>query len=130
MKFLTLALMSLALFVGGCTKKTQPVVCSAAKSVSSLVASQIVTQLSCKNLDAVKADLDAQLEKLNICEKAESARSAISAQSAIGDLVCKPVVDALVAGALAQVPAAWECSGGKVTEDVKASILAACTKAL
>jgi len=130
MKFLTLALMSLALFVGGCTKKTQPVVCSAAKSVSSLVASQIVTQLSCKNLDAVKADLDKQLENLNICEKAESARAALTAQGALGAIVCAPVVEALAAGALSQIPATWECGGGKVTEDIKASILAACIKAL
>lgn len=134
-------LVSIALAVGlsGCSwfQKNQ-VLCDLGKSVSSLVAAQVATQLTCKNLDAVKADLDAQIAKIKIsgtgiCEMPAPAPQpvgAISAQGAIGDVICGPVVDSLAAGLLVQIPAAWGCTGGPLTDTIKLQLLTACKKAI
>lgn len=118
------------LFAVGCTS-TKTVVCDLSKSVSSLVAAQISTQLTCKNLDAVKASIDAELAKTKLCDATPVAAAAlVKPQSVIGDAVCGPVIDGLTAGVLTQVPASWGCAGGPLTDSVKAQLLAACQKAI
>lgn len=130
MRFLVVFLLSFVMF--GCTQ-AKPVVCDLSKSVSSLVAAQISTQLTCKNLDAVKASIDAQLVKLKLCDQpapAIIAKGAISTQSAIGSAICGPVVEALSAGVLSTLPGEWGCTGGPITDPLKAQLLAACIKAI
>jgi len=126
MRFLMMFVLALAFT--GCTK-TQT--CDLGKTATSLVAAQISTSLECKNLDAVKADIEKKLVDLKICEaKPEATAQTMAAKSAIGDVICKPVIDGLTAGLIGQIPKAWECSGGSVTEDLKLKLLEACNKAL
>lgn len=112
-----------------CTK-TQ--VCDSAKTVAGVVASQAAVQLDCKNVDVIRADIDKKLVDLKICELTATPPVAgtISVKSAIGDVVCKPLVEGLVGGALTQVPATWGCAGGPVTDVVKTKLIEACQKAL
>ncbi len=138
MKFLVSALVLLSFT--GCTK-SNTAVCTVATTMSSLVSAQIALQLTCSNLSAVQASVDAQLVSLKVCEAASTAVSPVMAQqsgipiarpmSVIGSALCPPVIDALATGAFAQIPAAWGCStGGALTQTVKAQILAACIKAI
>lgn len=115
----------------GC--KTEPVGCTLEKSATSLLAATITTQLSCKNLDAVKTDVQAQLVKLNLCVQptpTATPAAGITTQGALGDLVCKPVVDGLMSGVLGQIPTSWECSGGAVGDAARQLLMAECKKAL
>lgn len=110
-----------ALFLGACTSQKSPV-CSVAKVVASHVTDEVAIQLNCSNKDAIKADVDAQLARLKICEKPE-------AQSVFAGLVCTPLVDGLLGGAVQKIPAAWGCSGGPLVEDLKVKLIDACKKA-
>ncbi len=137
MKFLIAALVLLSFT--GCTKPS-PVGCAVATTISSLVSAQIATQLTCSNLSAIQATVDAQLVTLKICDAAAAAVAPIMApsgmpvakpMSTVGAIICAPVIDALANGAVAQIPAAWGCTtGGILTETIKAQILAACIKAI
>lgn len=123
-----------AFLTTGCTK-SNPVVCDVSKSVSSLVAAQISSQLTCKNLDAVKASLDKQLEAIKVCEKAEAAAQpapgTVSTQGVVGNAICGPVIEAVVALGASQLPAEWQCSGsGPITDSLKLQLIAACQKAI
>lgn len=113
-------------FATACTKDQ---ICDKAKSAAVLVAGEVATQLSCKNASAIQADMEALLVKAKLCEAA--AAPSISALGPIGDIICKPVIDALVAGLVTQIPAKYECSGdGKLTDELKAKLVAACAKAI
>ncbi len=119
----------------GCTKTPPPIACDLSKAVSSLVSAQVVTQLTCKNFEAVKATIDAKLVEIKVCEAAVAAQAApakavVGTMSSVGDVVCAPVIAALSAGALAQIPAEWGCTGGPLTDSLKAQLLAACIKAI
>lgn len=122
MKFLISGLMALALT--GCTLFSSAV-CDVQKAVTSVAASTVASQLSCKNLDAVKASIDKEVAKLNLCKAPESEQKA-----ALGDVICGPLVEALGAGVLSALPSDWECSGGVPMAEVKAKLLDACKKAL
>ena len=113
-----LIIVTLLAFVG-CTKTP---VCDAGKAVSGVVSAQIAVQLECKNVDAIKAYIDGQLSKANICGPA--------ATGVIGDVVCGPFVDGLLSGALAQVPSDWQCTGGPAKDVLKTKLLDACKKAI
>lgn len=105
--------------------------CEVSKGVSSLVAANIASLLTCKNVDAISAALDAELAKTKICEaSAQKSLAVVETQSAIGLIICEPVINALSTGVLAQLPASWECSGGPLTDGVRAKLLEACQKAL
>ncbi len=119
-----LAMLLLVFTFIGCTSKST---CDFGKSVTGLVAAQLTTTLACKNLDAVKADIDKRLVDLKICEKAPST---MQVKSAVGDVICKPLIDGLIGGLVGQIPSAWECTGGQVGEDLKAKLVEACSKAL
>lgn len=116
----------------GCTKdEAKVVLCDTGKTAAGFVSTTIAVQLECKNQDAIRADVEAKLVDLKICEAPKPApEGKVGIQSAIGDVICKPVIDGLVAGLLTQIPSKWECSGGKVTDDLKLKLLAACSKAL
>lgn len=103
-----------------CTDKSPA--CAVAKTISSHVASEIKTQLACTNGDAILADIEAQVAKLRVCE--------VKSQSIIGDVVCAPLVDGLLTGALTKVPAAWGCAGGPLKDGLKEQLLAACKKSI
>lgn len=126
------AILTVCLFTFvGCTKQqAKDVLCDTGKTASGLLSAQIAVQLDCKNVDAIRADIEKQLVSLKICEAPKPAANLMSAKSAIGEAICKPVIDALAAGALTQIPAGWECKGGQVTDDLKLKLYAACTKAL
>ncbi len=144
-----LASLVILLSINGCSyfQKAQPVVCDVSKAVSSLLAAQVATQLTCVNLDVVSADISAKVGAIQIggqpiCSAVattqaafkvglvDKAGKAITQQSAIGDVICGPIIDALASGALAQIPTTWGCSGGPLTDTIKAQLLAACQKAI
>jgi hypothetical protein len=107
----------------GCTKdKAKDVLCSTGKAAASLIAAQVAVQLDCKNVGAIQTELESKLVDLKICSPTPA--------GAVGEVVCKPIIDALLAGVLTQVPASWECSGGQLGEDAKAKLLESCLKAL
>lgn len=135
MKFF-MVLAALVLSVG-CTKTqvqqdVNTVACSLEGSVESLVSAAIGSQLACSNLTAVQADVAAQVSKLNVCTAATPAPALTGGKlkGPVGDVVCAPVVAALMGGALSKIPAAWGCTGGAVSAQAQAAILAACQKAL
>lgn len=146
-----------AMTVTGCTKSS-PVVCKVQDAVVSLTAATVASQIACKNLDAVKADIAKEVAKLNLCKVEEQAKATAASTTApaaettaapastggevaaagaevkpmgpIGDLICAPVVEGLMGGLLKQIPASWECTGGKPADDLKKTILEACKKAI
>lgn len=131
MKKLFLAMTALML-VTGCTTKPG---CAVESAATSLISAGITTQLVCKNSDAVKADVQKELAKLKLCSTTEAAKAqpvaaGADAQSIIGDLVCKPIVDSLVAGLLAKIPSTWECTGGSTPDALKTYLLDLCKKSL
>lgn len=103
----------------GCTSKTP--VCDAAKAVSGSVATVIASQLACKNPDAIKATLVEELTKLNVCTSGGA-----NASGLVGDIICPNLVAGLYSGVLGKLPAAWQCGGGAVGDQLKAQLLAAC----
>ena len=118
----------------GCTKEeAKEVLCDTGKTAAGILSAQVAVQLECKNVDAIRADIEKKLIDLKMCAApapAPEPAGLFAAKSAIGDALCKPIVEGLVAGLLTQVPAAWECSGGKLTEDAKLKLIEACSKAL
>jgi len=102
--------------------------CEVGKAATNLISAQISTSLACKNGDAIKADIEKKLTDLKICEAAKPA--AMNAMSAIGTTICGPIVSTLAAGLVGQIPPAWECTGGQLTDDIKLKLLEACQKAL
>jgi hypothetical protein len=111
-----------ALLITGCTKG-EDAGCAVAKTASSLVAAQVSTTLSCKNLDAVKEDIDAQISKTKICDQN-------TAQGPVGEMVCPMAVSAVMGGALKAIPAKWECSGGMPAEKLQELLLTQCKKGI
>lgn len=110
----------LALGMTGCDwfKKTG---CSVAKRASEVVSAEVATQLGCKNVSAIEALIEQQLvEKIKVCE--------IGALGVIGEVVCPPLVSGLLNGAISQIPAEWECSGGPAKEGLKDILLNVCKK--
>lgn len=133
MKFLICFLFLFATL--GCTKEAaKEVLCDTGKTASALLSAQVAMQLDCKNVDAIRADIEKKLVDLKVCEAPKPmptlAPGALTAMSAVGDVVCKPIVEAIFAGMLTQVPVGWGCSGGKLADDAKLKLLAACSKAL
>lgn len=127
--FLTVAAL---LLVTGCTTKPG---CAVEGAAASLISAGITTQLVCKNSDAVKADVLKELAKLKLCAatdaaKAQPVAAGADAQSIIGDIVCKPIVDSLVAGLLAKIPSTWECTGGTSPDLLKEYLLKTCKQSL
>ena len=117
------------LFTAGCTKDSaKDVLCGAGKTTASVVAVVAATELACKNIAAIQADLEKKLVDIKVCEIKEE--KSLEAKSAVGDIICAPIVNSLFAGAIAQLPANWECTGGQITEDVKAKLIASCLKSL
>ena len=105
MKVLGILFFTFALMIStGCTKEqAKEKVCDLGKTAATLVATQVATELSCKNVDAIKADIEAKLVESKLCEKAEEQKS-MMLKSVIGDAICGPVVEGLFAGALTQLP--------------------------
>lgn len=134
--------------VAGCTKEAAKkdvnvVACALETTMTSLVSSAVGNTLACKNLDAVKADIKVQVEKLNICKEptptpapaAPATAMSLSAttttaKSNVGAIFCGPIVEGLMTSALTQIPQAWECTGGVPADKIKAVVLEACLKSL
>ncbi len=127
---LVLASAFMVLFsIAGCTKdEVKSQACETAKVASTIVAAQVALELSCKNVGAIVADMEKSLVEAKVCEKSEEAK--LAARSAIGEVVCAPMVDVLFAGVLAKIPSSWECTGGSLAAEAKAKLLAACSKAI
>lgn len=131
MRYMMSFLLACCFLFVGCTKQDAKVVlCDTGKTAAGFVSTTIAVQLDCKNQDAIRADVEAKLVDLKICEAPKPEANKIGALSVVGDAICKPVIDGLVAGLLTQIPSKWECSGGKVTDDLKLKLYAACSKAL
>lgn len=118
--FTLLVLGAIIINVTSCTEKSPA--CAVAKVVGSHVTDEIATQINCSNKDAIKADVDAQLMKLKVCDKVE-------ASSVFAGLICTPLVDGLIGGAVQKIPASWGCSGGPLADELKVKLIDACKKA-
>ena len=106
-------------FLAGCTKEK---ICDAGKTAAGVVSAQVAVQLDCKNASAIQADVEKLLVAAKVCE--------VKPSGTIGNVICQPVVDGLVNTLLKTIPSAWECSGGKITEEGKAKLLEVCQKAI
>ena len=96
-----LSLFTLALM--GCTKEeVQAKLCDTGKTVAAGVSTQLATELSCSNVDAIKASIEEKLVSLKVCESAEKKEESVGivAQSTLGDVVCAPLVEGILAGAV------------------------------
>lgn len=105
--------------------------CTIATNIAKPLAAAVASSLSCTGTDAINADVTAELAKLNLCAAAAPAATAklkIKTEAVVD--ICGPIVDGLVSGLLTQVPAKYGCTGGAVTADVKAKLVAACNTAL
>lgn len=129
MKMLLVCILSLCFLTVGCTKdEVKDKICDLGKNASESLATQVASSLSCSNKDAIVADIQEKLVDLKVCE--EKPASDLTTKSAIGNVICPLVVEALVGGAVKQIPEKWGCTGGQVTEDLKLKLLAECTKVL
>lgn len=117
MKLLTCAAL---LAMVGCTSKDP--VCDVAKKVSSVVATEIATTLDCKNQAAIETTINGLLKDNKVCEA--------TTQSMIGELICPTLVTGLMTGALKQIPATWQCSGGPFKDTAKDKLLELCKKSI
>ncbi len=107
--------------------------CDTGKTAAGLLSAQIAVQLECKDVDAIKADVEKKLVELKVCEAPAPVvqpAGMVKPLSAIGDVVCTSVVTGLTTGLLTQIPSAWGCTGGKLTDELKTKLLEACSKAL
>ena len=122
----------LVLGLMACTKEeVKEKACDASKLAASVVAIQASTELSCKNVDAIKATLEAKLIEAKVCElPAATPAQGIVAQSTVGETLCAPLVEGLFAGGISQLPKEWECTGGTLALEAKAKLIAACVKAI
>lgn len=125
MRYLVAALFLFGMI--GCTKSTA--ICDLGKTASSLMTKQIVTQFGCSNEAAINADMEKSLVEFKVCEAKKATSDVGMMAIKIGDVICKPVVDALAGSMIGQIPPAWGCKGGPITDDAKAKLLAACSKA-
>ncbi len=127
-----LVLLALAFVVTSCTKtEVKEKICDAGKKAATLLTAEVAVDLDCADTAAIQADIEKKLVDLKVClAPAPTPTVAVKALSPIGDIICKPVVDALVASLVVQIPATWQCKGGKVSDDLKAKLLAQCSKAL
>lgn len=118
-----LVLVAFAIVMVSCTKEEiKDKICETGKVGAAVVAVKISEELACSNVDAIKADLEAKLIDLKVCE--------VKAKSALGDAICGPMVEGLFVGGISQLPAAWNCTGGELAAELKAKLIAACEKAL
>ena len=112
MKTLIVSVLALLfVFNTGCTKeKVKDKVCDLGKKASESLATQVASSLSCSNKDAIVSDIQEKLVDLKVCE--EKKEDALATKSAVGTILCPIVVDALVGGAVKQIPEKWGCTGG------------------
>lgn len=139
MKKFMFVVFALAL-TAGCTKEGakdtgNAVVCAVQDVVTTTTAVAIAAPdvLDCKDTAAIKKFLDGKASGLNLCKKDEApaaAQGLVSAKSAVGDLVCATLIASLESQALGAIPADWQCTGGKITEEAKAKILEKCKNVL
>lgn len=109
----------LALGLAGCTKGS--VGCKAADRASDIIAKEVGYQLECENSAAIKLFIDKKLAEAKVCQA--------GAIGIIGDLICPPIVDGVVAGVVTQIPSDWKCKGGLIKDSLKGQLLLACKKA-
>lgn len=106
---LALALASCTAFKPGCIIQNKMVD----------VATNVVTsKLECKNSAAVKADMEALVENLGLCKSAQT--------GTIADVLCPPVVSAVVTKVASVVPSAWDCSATAAKATLAAALTSAC----
>jgi hypothetical protein len=113
-------MLATALMLTSCTSKDP--VCDVAKKVSTVIASEVSTLLECKNQAAIETTINGLLKDNKVCEA--------STQSVIGELICPTLVTGLMTGALKQIPATWQCSGGPLKDTAKDKLLELCKKSI
>lgn len=120
-------LMLLTVLMIGCTK-TSPTVCQAEQPVETTIATTIQNITGCPNLDAIRTSVVAEVTalKLNFCPTLSDTK-----KGALGDKLCKPLIDDLKKGALAKMPPEWgTCTGGPILDADLAKLITACQNAL
>jgi len=113
-------MLATALMLTSCTSKDP--VCDVAKKVSTVIASEVSTLLECKNQAAIEATIVGVLKDNKVCDATTS--------SVIGELLCPTVVSGLMSGALKQIPAAWQCTGGPLKDTAKDKLIELCRKSI
>ena len=105
-------------------------ICDAGKAATAVVAVQVSNELSCKNVAAIKATLEAKVLEIKACEKPAQPVVGVAAKSVVGDLLCAPLINAIFAQGIAQFPKEWECTGDKLADTQKAKLIENCLKSL
>lgn len=122
----TLILLFILAFLPSCIGGGS-VLCEAGKAAASVVAVGISAELACSNIAAIKTSLEEKLEATNICESTET--KALN-KSAIGLVICAPLIEGVFAGGISQLPKDWGCTGGGSIAELKAKLIASCQNAI
>jgi hypothetical protein len=115
MRFFIFTLLALCFSLAGCTKSSPA--CKVLDSFESSAIQKLSEKAACAHPEVIKADIDAQFAKINICSK-----------PLIGNVICPPAVDGIMTIALKVPKPEYGCTGGEWGESMKSEILALCQK--
>lgn len=112
-----LLMLVVAISFASCTK--EGIKTEASKFITENVSKVIVAELECAQVDAVKADVKAQVDKL----------LKINAETSFGASFCNSMVDLAVPQLIKSgVPATWECTAATATANVVELAKKGCAK--
>lgn len=125
MKVLLIGMCLSMLAMSGCTKGcSSGIGCSIEKTIVSGITPVIASQLQCSNPDAIKADLEAIINKTGVCSA--PVKSELYGQMIIPGPICE-IFGELVAGlAPKAIPSAWGCTAKDAAGLLKGVIVTAC----
>jgi hypothetical protein len=120
------ALVLAAIALTSCTKKpdADTQFCRTVSKAVTAASLSVSGALACSNPVAIAEDLTEVVQGLGLCKEQ------VQATGPIGTLVCPALVGFVAKTAVNQIPQAWECTGGPLTDAGKAALLEACVKYL
>lgn len=121
-----LVLFSILSLAASCTGSSGKVLCDAGKVTAGVVAVGIGTELACTNVEAIKLTLQEKILGTSVCDSKDKSLN----RSAVGSIVCAPLIESVFAGGLAQIPKEWGCTGGASITELKAKLIESCVKSI
>lgn len=100
--------------------QTMKPTCEDTKKASDIAAQKMANVLNCRKPEAISFDLQAQIEKANLCENRE--------QGSLGEAICRPVSTYIVDKLVKQLPSNWQCEGGSAATITVNTLYAACVQ--
>lgn len=113
-----ISLLAVVVLMTSCTWFKKPT-CDVMEKYTTTAATGLAAFLDCKNVDAMKEDLWAATEKLNLC-------SSEVVTGPLADIFCMPVAVYVSELAIKSLPARWECAGGAGAKAINQAIYQAC----